>query len=397
MQSFVPRIAARGIHKFASLPLLALCFFLGACGGGGGGGNGPSAMACGGPSTVAWVDGAWTQPVPSWGSPVRLGLEFPLDMVVMSQLGTFGSHQGGHPEGLDHVWIQSTNWTQSGTVTTIQNMAPGTVASIESLGPGDGYEITIDYGNGLIGKHMQILTPAVTVGQSLKVGDPIGTGFGITGEYTLMDENRCDGELSQVGGYSYVSPFDYMQPDVQAAFIAQYQAQIVTPYFSMGNSYGTTNPWEPYLSNPILFHSQNLGTIVGEWMLANKGWNPEDPTYWDKFTVMNVTNTYGHFQQYAAAEGANPALPGGPTVCGQGPWSLPDNSGKILFQDQFGGPSCYGIYTVEENQVTPSGSTSKLTLEWSTTDYPTAFSSNAAIYYARLPVYAGLNATLLGR
>lgn len=388
-----------GVHNLAGIPLLALCFFLGACGGGGGGGgnSAPSSLKCGGPSTVPWVDGVFTQPVPAWGSPVRLSLPLPLNTIALDQLGAYGSHQGGHAEGLDHVWIQSIAWIQSGATSTVQSMAAGTVTAVENNGTADGYYVTIDYGNGLIGKHMQILAPAVKVGDTVKEGDTIGPGFGITGEYTLMDENRCDGELSQVNGYSYVSPFDYLKPDVQASLIAAYQSQIVTPYYTGGQSVATGNPWEPYLSNPMLFHNQHLGTIVGEWMLANKGWNPEDPVYYDKFTVMDVTNQYGHFLQYAAAEGANPALPGGPTMCSQGSWSLPDTSGKILFQDQFGGPSCYGIYTVEENQVTPSGSTSKLTLEWSTTGYPSAFSANAAVYYARLPVYAGLNATLLGR
>jgi len=297
------------------------------------------------------------------------------------------------------VWIQSTNWTQSNATTTIQSMAAGKVTIVESNGPSptDGYSVSVDYGQGLIGKHMEILNPVVKVGDSVNEGDPIGQGFGITGEYTLQDTNRCDGELSQVGGYSYVSPFDYLKPDVQAALVAAYQSQIVVPYFTTGQSVGTTNPWEPYLTNPILFHSQHPGTIVGEWMLANKGWSPEDPVYYDKFTVMDVTNPYGHFLQYAAAEGANPALPGGPTACSQGTWSLPDNSGKILFLDQFSGSPCYGLYQVDENQAGPGGSTSKLTLEWSTVGYPMAFSSNAAVYYARLPVYAGLNATLLGR
>jgi hypothetical protein len=270
------------------------------CGGGGGvtsGTSGPTAVQCATRSVVPWVDGAWTQPVPAWGSPVRLALPLPLNMIVLGQLGAFGSHQGAHPEGLDHVWIQSTNWVNSGTTTTVQSMAAGTVTVIDNMGAIDGYYVTIDYGQGLIGKHMQILSPVVKVGDSVQEGDPIGQGFSITAEYTLQDQNRCDGELSQVAGYSYVSPFDYLKPDVQAALVASYQAQIVAPYFSTGNSYGTTNPWEPCLTNQMLFHSQHLGTIVGEWMLANKGWNPEDPVYYDKLTVQDVTNAYGHFLQ----------------------------------------------------------------------------------------------------
>ena len=384
------------IRQLQSRLLIGSGLLLLACGGGSGG-VGPSLPGCGGPAVVPWVAGVWTQPVPAWGSPVRLSLPLPIDTIVLNQLGAYGSHQGGHPEGLDHVWIQSINWVQSGTTSIIQSMAAGTVTKVEYISSADGYYVTIDYGHGLIGKHLQIQTPAVQVGDAVTEGQAVGTGFGITAEYMLMDENRCDGELGQVGGYSYVSPFDYLTPAVQAALVAKYQSQIVGPYYSVGQSVPTGNPWEPYLTNPMLFHGQHLGTIVGEWILANKGWNPEDSTYYDKLTVMDVTNPYGHFQRYAAGEGANPALPGGPTVCGAGPWSLPDSSGKVLFQDQLGGPSCYGLYKVEENQVTSSGSTSKLTLEWSTQAYPAAFSSNAAVYYARLPVYAGLNATLLGR
>ncbi len=383
-----------------------LALALSACGGGGGGdggsggisnGSGGTLSNCKGSATVAWVDGAWVQPVPSWGSPVRLSLMLPIDTIVSNQLGAYGSHQGAHTEGLDHVWIQSTNFIQTGASSTLLNMAPGTVTRIDSNGVGLGYSVTVDYGQGLIGKHMQVIVPAVKVGDTLKLGDAVGTGAGITGEYTLQDQNRCDGELSQVGGYSYVSPFDYLKPDVQAALVAKFQSEVALPYFNVGRTAPTAFPWEPYLTNPMLFHSQHLGTITGEWMLANKGWNPEDSVYWDKFTVMDVTNTYGHFQQYVGANGSNPSLPGGPTVCSAGAWSLPDNSGKILFQDRFGGSPCYGIYKVEENQNGPAGSTSKLTLEWSTQTYPAAFTANAAVYYARLPVYASLNATLLGR
>ncbi len=393
------------IFRWTAVAALALA--LSACGGGGGDGGGSggsgssgssaSSSSCKGPSTVAWVDGAWVQPVPSWGSPVRLSLMLPIDTIVSTQLGGYGSHQGAHTEGLDHVWIQSTNWIQNNASSPLLNMAPGTVTRIDSNGVGLGYSVTIDYGQGLIGKHMEVTVPAVKVGDTLKLGDVVGAGAGITGEYTLQDQNRCDGELSQVGGYSYVSPFDYLKSDVQAALVAKFQAEVATPYFSAGQSVATGFPWEPYLTNPMLFHSQHLGTITGEWMLANKGWNPEDSVYWDKFTVMDVTNTYGHFLQYVGANGSNPNLPGGPTLCSAGSWSLPDNTGKILFQDKFFGAPCYGIYKVEENQNGPSGSTSKLTLEWSTQAYPTAFSANAAVYYARLPVYASLNATLLGR
>src|SRR4051812_19999934 len=77
---------------------------------------------------VPWVDGAWVQPVPSWGSSVRLHLPVPLDSIILGPgggLGFFGAHEGGHVEGLDHVWIP----TKPGTV--VGSWADGTVQSIQ--------------------------------------------------------------------------------------------------------------------------------------------------------------------------------------------------------------------------------------------------------------------------
>jgi len=37
--------------------------------------------------------------------------------------------------------------------------------------------LTIDYGNGLIGKHMSVQTASVSVGQKVKAGDVVAWGF----------------------------------------------------------------------------------------------------------------------------------------------------------------------------------------------------------------------------
>jgi hypothetical protein len=53
---------------------------------------------------VPWIDNAWTQPVPAWGSPVRLNLPIPLGSIVFGPgggFGAFGAHEGGHVEGLN--------------------------------------------------------------------------------------------------------------------------------------------------------------------------------------------------------------------------------------------------------------------------------------------------------
>ena len=48
-----------------------------------------------------WVDNVWTQPVPAWGSPVRLNLPVPLASIDLTGggaggIGGFGAHEGGH-------------------------------------------------------------------------------------------------------------------------------------------------------------------------------------------------------------------------------------------------------------------------------------------------------------
>ena len=76
---------------------------------------------------VEWVENVWTQPVPSWGSPVRLNLPVPLASIVLGPsggLGAFGAHEGGHVEGLNHIWIPII----PGTV--VRSWAAGKVAKI---------------------------------------------------------------------------------------------------------------------------------------------------------------------------------------------------------------------------------------------------------------------------
>ena len=84
---------------------ILLTVLLSSCGGGGNVNSGGTQSAS---RSVAWVDNAWTQPVPEWGSPVRLNLPVPLDSIVFGPgggIGAFGAHEGGHVEGLNHIWI----------------------------------------------------------------------------------------------------------------------------------------------------------------------------------------------------------------------------------------------------------------------------------------------------
>jgi hypothetical protein len=331
---------------------------------------------------VPWVDAVWVQPVPSWGSPVRLRLPVPLDSIVLGPaggLGFFGAHEGGHVEGLDHVWIPM----KAGTV--IGSWADGTVLRVQLMA--GAYYIDIDYGHGLVGKHQLVARPLVTAGQHVKQGDPVGTAH--LAEFNLVDYNRSDGVRTEDAGGSNVSPFDYLVPDVQAALIARLMTEVVAPYFAHGSVAGNSRPWEPYLTNKLLFHRDHPGTFQGAWLLTNKGWTTPDPSYFDVIAINDVTNAYGHFQ-HIDLQDYNTSAPSSKGLM-DGTWVPGDSAGKFRMTLSYGGGTYYARYAVDE-----SGPRAKLRLEWRRGSYPDSISSNAATYIERKNVYLGLDAQQLG-
>lgn len=328
-----------------------------------------------------WTDDVWYQPVPGWGSRVRLGLPVPLDSIVLGSaggLGMYGAHEGGHVEGLDHIWIP----TKPGTV--INSWGEGTVTKIENIGGGELY-ISVDYGQGLVGKHMQAYTALVHVGQAVKEGDPIARG--VSAEFMLIDNNRTDGERS--GGFvgAFVSPYDYLRDDVRSALLARVTNEVVAPYFSRGVQSGNEQPWEPMFTNKMLFHADHRGTIAGEWILLNKGWSHPDPVYYDVMTVHDVTNAYGHFQH---AEFEQYYQTPGSRADEDATWQPGDATGRVVMtMTHFG--TWYGLYSVDE-----SSGRARLTIEWQRGSYPAAITPNAAVYVERAPIYLGGDAQALG-
>jgi hypothetical protein len=146
--------------------------------------------------------------------------------------------------------------------------------------------ITVDYGQGLIGKHMDVDVTLVKKGDRVAEGGPIGSGP--SAEFMLIDLNRTDGE--RAGSGSTVSPFDYLREDLKAALVARHVAEVVEPFFKHGQSAANSHPWEPALTNPMLFHKNQQGTLAGEWILSNKGWRTPDPTYFDVLAIFDVSN-----------------------------------------------------------------------------------------------------------
>lgn len=327
--------------------------------------------------------------MPSWGSPVRLSLPVPLASIQLAAgglgggggFGAFGAHEGGHVEGLNHIWIPT-----SSNSTTVRSWAAGTVTKIENMGLGE-FFVTIDYGQGLVGKHMEVYTPLVKVGDAVREGDPVG--IGTSAEFLLTDYNRTDGERTSTTGGSPVSPFDYLKDDVKAAVIARDTAEVVEPYFKKGLAVGNQRPWEPYLTNKMLFHADHKGTFIGEWIATNKGWTVVDPVYFDVMVLFDVTNEYGTFKRYEMMD-HDWSMPGNKQGAA-GTWLPGDGSGKVIFQQERNGPTYYGLYAVDE-----SSGRAKLTIEWKTGAYPAALSANAATYVERAPVYLGFDAQSLG-
>ena len=332
----------------------------------------------------AWVDGAWTQPVPPWGSPVRLGLPVPLESILLGErggLGAYGAHEGAHAEGLNHVWIPIVRGTQ------VNSWAAGVVTRIEDLGDrgtGDGlheYFVTVDYGDGLIGKHLDVDTPLVAEGDHVEEGGPIAVAR--SAEFMLADMRRTDGE--RYGSGATVSPFDYLRDDLKAALVARHVAEVVEPYFAHGMSAGASRPWEPRLTNPMLFHED--GSVAGEWVLSNKGWRMPDPSYFDVLMILDVTNDYGTFKRFEAVDNDS-SLPGTkPGTAGE--WVASDGPGKLRFVAPEG--TRYALYTVDE-----SSGRATLTIEWQLGSYPTEITANAAVYVERSPLCVRCDAMELG-
>lgn len=329
--------------------------------------------------TPDWVYGTITQPVPSWGSSTRLQLPALVGQIVLGPgggIGAFGSHQGGHPEGLDHVWIDIILGIP------VRSWADGKVTRIEDMG-GE-YFITIEYNNGLIGKHMEVKTPLVSVGQQVKAGDPVcyGLTYGAmqSAEFMLNDKNRNDGE-SAGSSSSYVSPFDYLRTDIRESLEQAYYANVIQPYLSLGKDAGSNHPAEPYLTNQLLFHKYHKNTIAGEWLLKSKWGAGGAP---DILTLIDADNQYYKGKKIIAADNGGT----GQHVY-EGSWTVDNASHQFTFTSNQ--VTYYGLFELNE-----SGARATLKIEYRTDTFPSSFSSAASLYIERSNIPIVTDAQELG-
>lgn len=109
-----------------------------------------------------WVPDVFTQPIPSGASKTRLtSLPAPLEKFFLG-IGAFGSHQGGHTEGLDHEWLQVPDGVP------LHSWADGEVTRVYRNVYDDTWRIAMDYGDGLIGEYMAVKTSLVNMGDKIQ-------------------------------------------------------------------------------------------------------------------------------------------------------------------------------------------------------------------------------------
>ena len=321
----------------------------------------------------AYDNFTWTLPVTA--SPVRLSLPTDVDNFLFSQdggIGGYGLHAGGHIEGLDHVWIE----LKPGT--PLKSWADGVVTDISYNGPpGEGeYHIKIDYGDNLIGIHMEVGESYFEVGDRVARGQEIGMGMSFvptqsSGEMALIDLGRNDGVRVHGGGV-YVSPFDYLQEPDKTDIINAYKTQVIEPYVNTGVKIWGFEPYQPYLTNSVFLHDDNEGRLPGVWYLTSSEWEIAYPN--DQLTFIEADNPYFT---------GNVVLARDPGYLFSAEWHIKGTfevdyaTGRLIISRDYY-PDLYGIFEIDE-----SGDLAVLTIEYQEDYYPQAFSENALTYQQR--------------
>lgn len=330
--------------------------------------------------TPVWQENSLTQPVPVWGSKTRLSLPVAVNDLLLppyGSIGAFGTHQGGHPEGLGHVWLM----VKLGI--PIRSWADGKVTKIENTG--SEYFITIEYADGLYGKHMEVKTPLVKVGDLVSEGNPVAYGLSYGGyqsaEFMLNDKNRNDGVVDY-NKVAYVSPFDYLKAEVKAALELRFNNEVTEFYFKKGLSSGSCNIKEPYLTNQVIFHKKYKGTIAGEWILKSKWQAGGHP---DILVLLDVKNMFYSGKRLIAADDVSEGK-----LVFEGTWDADTTLHRFVFTN-YNKTVYYGIYELNDKSDRAT-----LKIEYRTISYPTSFSSEAALYIERAPLPRRMDAESLG-
>lgn len=323
----------------------------------------------------------WT--LPTGASELRLSLPADIDDFLFNEhggIGGFGLHAGGHIEGVSHAWIE----LKPGT--PVKSWADGTVDNIQFSG--DEYHITINYGQNLVGTHMEVMTPYVEMYETVIRGQEVGLGMSFSpdqssGEFGLVDRGRTDGVEAFGGGVS-VSPFDYLADADKKALVDAYKENVIEPWVNDGAETWGFEPSEPYLTNNIFIHEGNEGMLTGTWYLTSQNWEYAYPS--DMLVFIEADNPYykGNIARAMDHEQMG------------GDWSFDGNfevdygKGQVKITDIYRSDK-YGIFEIDE-----TGDRAVLKIEYNEVSYPSSFSSAALTYIQRTNLYRGDDAVQLG-
>jgi len=321
----------------------------------------------------------FTCTLPTGASPLRLSLPADIEDIFYSEktgVGGFGLHSGGHIEGLDHVWIE----LRPGT--PVRSWADGVVEDVRLSGDVDAgeYHITINYGQNLIGIHMEIETPYVKKGDQVKRGQEVGTGMSYdpeqaSAELSLIDLGRTDGVRAWNKGV-YVSPYDYLEGSDKKRLVEAYKKYVIEPYQEKGSREGLFDkfrPYQPYLTNKLFLHEGNKGKLSGAWYCLSSKWEQGYPN--DILTFIEADNPYYKGNVVLAADDRDEGRR--PDWSIEGTFEVDYEKGQVKIIN-YDGTVYYGIFEIDEGEER-----AKLKIEYQKGSYPAGFSSNALIYIER--------------
>lgn len=334
-----------------------------------------------------WVKDAVTQPLPEGASSVRLILPAQLDDISLEKIGAFGAHPVGHAEGLDHEWI----WVKNSL--PIGSWADGEVMYVntyENRIYDDTPSIVIYYGDGLWGEHAHVRKSLVKPGDKVKAGQPVAYGElypSMPGyqfaEFNVADQHRQDGVgywYKFVKGATLVSPFDYLREGVKEELVDKFTREVIEQHLARGEEVSGVipTPWEPYLTNPILFHRNYSGRLEGEWFLRSLSWGLDGIP--DIVLFFPQQTKYYQKQRFVQVD-ENPKLDQ-KSVLLSGDWEADYQNNRLIITAY--GSTYYGIFELDESEQQ-----AKLKIEIQKSSYPVAFSEQALIYTEREPISKG--------
>lgn len=337
----------------------------------------------------------FTYTLPSGASPIRLSLPAEIEDIFYSEktgVGGFGLHAGGHIEGLDHVWIE----LKPGT--PVRSWADGVVEDVRLSGMVDEgeYHITINYGQNLIGIHMEIETPYVKKGDRVKRGQEVGIGLSFdpgqsSAELSLIDLGRTDGvRYDGHGGKGvYVSPYDYLADSEKIKLVEAYKKYVIEPYQRSGSQEGLFvmfAPYQPYLTNKLFLHKGNEGKLSGAWYCLSSKWGQNYPN--DMLTFIEADNPYYKGNVVLATDDRDEGQRTDWSI--KGTFEVDYEKGQVKMIN-YDGTGYFGIFEIDE-----SGDRAKLKIEYQQGSYPSEFSSNAIIYIERSNLSRRADAFALG-